>query len=175
MRGSAETISGVGSGATVSGQGVVTAWAPVDLDDSLGGPGSVNPLINVDGSCALDVEWPVEYGTGSAAGVAASDNLGVRSARKVDDVAGITPGQARSVRLNLSVASGADVELVRRALVQSRAGCLPTRARVPGIDPAIGDAGSAPRYRLMPRTLRVTRDASGITARIEGVELERVE
>ena len=176
MRGGAIDVSGVGSGATVSPQGVVIGWAPTSSDDTLGGPGSVNPLLNADGTLAIDPEWPVEYSGGKAGAevVASPATLGPGGVKRVSELAGLASGPVRSITLNFSEASGADVELLRRMLVTTLAGSGTTRNRVPGLEVG-ASVLTAPKYRWIPQRVRITRSASGQTARVEGITLERVE
>jgi hypothetical protein len=143
-----------------------TPAAPTD-----GGVDSVNPLLNSDGTCAIDPEWaePRGFGiSGGAGAVLASDGSGGRQTRLVHERIA-----TRRVVLTWTQASGVDVELVRRAIQVTRSGAGTTRFRHPMLDPP-GDVASAPLIRFPPQVVKVTRSADGAVAGMS-VEVEYVE
>ncbi|MBY0261989.1 MAG: hypothetical protein K2Q20_06575, partial [Phycisphaerales bacterium] len=145
---------------TLSIPALPDVWAPDSDDDTLGGPDSVNPLLTADGRCALDMEWPEErdLGVAGSPGVLASAGVHGRFARQVHERA-----STRRVSLSWSAMSGADLELVRRAMIVTRFGAGTTRFRHPLLDPA-GPVATAPKVRFLPGSLRVARVAGGAAA-----------
>ena len=132
-------------------------------DDTVGGADSVNPLLNEDGTLAINPEWPESRGFGAGAGsggaaVVASEPgnplSGGRHARALHER---TP---RLVTLKWSLARAADVELVRKAIDVTGGGAGATRFRHPWFDPP-GDVASAPRVRIVPGSFTLERVAGG--------------
>ena len=154
-------------------------WTPTDTDPNHGGPDTLNPLLNEDGTSAIHPEWPEPRGhaPASAGGVLASGGGSNRHARAVHQRTGARPGNAmdrigQRVTLSWASAYGAEVELVRRAFVVTRGGAGMTRWRHPLLD-GPGSVETAPWWRMIPGTLRVTRSRGGVAAEM-GVEIEYV-
>lgn len=104
------------------------------------GSGTVNPLLNADGTTAIHPEFPASRR--DPLGVIASDGSELRETRRVHE------GKPRVYELAWSLAGGAEVELVRQALEVTRGGAHHTRWRHP-IDDAPGDVCAAPRWRIL--------------------------
>lgn len=144
-------------------------WAPASEDDTQGGPDSVNPLLNADGSCAIDPDWPERRSVGPAgAGATIADGgAGLRQAREAHERRG------RRVRLTWAQAGFEDVERVRRFLVVTASGAGSSRFRHPLLDPP-GDVAGAPRVRAVGGSLTITRSPDMARCAME-LELEYLE
>lgn len=150
--------------------GSPTRWVPASEDSEAGGPDSVNPLLNEDGSCAINPDWPESrpIGVAGAGAILASDGVGGRQTAIVHE-----RGRVRRVRLVWAQASGVDVELVRRAVQVTDSGAGMTRFRHPMLDPD-GDVASAPLIRFPPQSWKVKRSPDGARASMT-IEIEYVE
>lgn len=165
----------VGDILPVSAGHVMRYSGATDVDPGTGGPDTSNPLLNDDGTCAINPEWveprsfgPGGGGAGSAGAVLASEGPGGRQTRAVHE-----RHRTRRVTLTWANASGVDIELVRRALQATRSGAGSTRFRHPMLDPP-GDVASAPLIRFPPQTVKIERTPGGTGAKM-AVEIEYVE
>ncbi len=154
--------------------GMPLPWpVPPETIPESGGPDTLNPLLNPDGTSAINPEWaePRGYGVSPAGGggaVLASEGAFGRQTRIVHE-----RQRTRRVVLTWARASGVDVELVRRALQVCRGAAGSTRYRHPMLDPP-GDVSTAPRIRFVPQTVRLRRSASGADAAMT-IEYEYIE
>lgn len=159
-------------GSVIGPSGLLISWTPTSTDPDEGGPDSVNPLLTVDGACAIDPEWaePRGHGVTRVPAVLASAGRagGAVHARELH-----ARGGTRRVTLSWSQASGVDVELVRRALQVTRCGAGRTRFRHPILDPP-GPVNTAPWIRFVGGSLRVKRSREGARAEM-GLEIEYLE
>lgn len=164
-------VAGNTIGGAPDSEDLLISWTPTDPDPDEGGADSVNPLLNADGTCAIDPEWaePRGYGVlGSPAVLAGGDRSGGgMQARRQHE-----RGATRRVTLTWSAASGGDVERVRRAIQVTRGGAGKTRFRHPILDPA-GPVSTAPWIRIAGGTVRLTRSPDGARAQM-AVEVEYV-
>lgn len=125
----------------------------------LAGSGTVNPLMEADGTNAItpDTVMPLTFGHR----VLANEGPEVRDTRGQDDSIN------RTVELVWSLIDGRQVERLRQAVSVTRGGALTTRWRAPGDAP--GDVCSAARWRVLNASevqgFKVERNAGGSRAR----------
>jgi hypothetical protein len=157
------TLSDLAGGGTVfSAGGVLLAWAPTDTNLDHGGPDTLNPLLNADGSSAISPDYPEGRSMGPDGVPAVTQSVGIanRQAWRAHDRGGV-----RRVNLTWDAASGVDVELVRRACQVTGSGAGRTRWRDARVD-GIGPVETAPWWRIVPGVLKLSRIAGASAAKM---------
>lgn len=158
-----------GGGSVFSSGGVLLAWMPTDVNLDHGGPDTLNPLLNADGSSAISPDSPEGRSMGPDGVPAVTQSAGIanRQAWRAHDRGGV-----RRVNLTWDMASGVDVELVRRACQVTGCGAARTRWRDARVD-GVGPVETAPWWRIVGGVLKVSRLAGATCAKM-GLTLEYV-